>query len=702
MSENYTGYSTIQITDSKINELYKKGHIDFPDNRFTWYPASYIELISNENDKHTALGKIKNNRIELVKPEKLGKIKSRNREQVFAIDALLDPDVDLVVLTGHFGGGKAQPLDSLVLTPTGFKEMGALKLGDKVVAYDGKYVKILGIFPQGKKEVYKISFSDGSSTKCCKEHLWKTYTYNERIKKEEGKVRNLETIAESLFSNKNLSKNHSIPSVRNINFENNINLPIDPYTLGLLLGDGGLTKGTIIISSADQEIFDHIEDNNPEIKLVHIKNTYDARIIRKNKNRTLHCPIKCIKEDGTIETYYSQKEIQKNGFDYSSVCNVLNGKYKQHKNCKFEKVEEERVESLNPIIEKLKKIKLFGHNSYNKFIPDIYKYTSIDNRIALLQGLIDTDGEIAKKHGKTKNNISKKGCTIYYSTSSIQLAKDVQFIVESLGGMARIKEKNKFYTYKGEKKQGKPNFLLTISLPPDIQPCRLQRKLKKFEPKTKYRPTRYISSIEKVGEEECQCILIDHPEHLYITNNFIVTHNTILSLGAGLQAIEDQKYKKLILSKPMTQIGKHQLGILPGEASDKLRPFLVNYESNLTQIVGDDVSIDDIVEQYHIEFRPIQLFLGASFANTFLIIDEAANLEVKDIGALLSRAGENCKVVIMGDHKQIHDKIEKKNEGLRKLVNDKRIKESPFCAVVELQKCERSRLATLIGDIFGE
>jgi hypothetical protein len=702
MSENYTGCSTILVADSKINELYKRGHIDFPDNRFIWYPASYVELISNENEKHTALTKVKNNRLELIKPYKIGKIKSRNKEQVFAIDALLDPDIDLVVLTGHFGSGKAQPLDSLVLTPTGFKEMGTLKLGDEVIAYDGKYAKILGIFPQGKKEVYKISFSDGSFAKCCKEHLWKTYTYNERTKKEEGKVRNLETIANSLFSNKNFAKNHSIPNVKNINFKNDINLPIDPYTLGLLLGDGSLTQKAIQISSADQEIFDHIENNNPEIKLIYIENTYDARIIRSNKNRTMHCPIKCIRKNGVIDIYYSKEEIQKNGFNYSSVCRVLRKERKQHKNCKFEKVEKEKVKSLNPLVDKLMKLNLIGHNAYNKFIPDIYKYTSIDNRIALLQGLIDTDGEISKKNGKTKDNIQKKGCTIYYSTSSVQLAKDIQFIVESLGGTAKIKEKIKFYTYKNEKKQGKPNFCLTISLPSDIQPCRLQRKLEKYEPKTKYKPTRYVSNIEKTGEEECQCILIDHPEHLYITNNFIVTHNTLLSVASGLQAIEDKKYKRLILSKPMTQIGKHPLGILPGSVDEKLEPFLINYESNFRQLVSDDISMKDIIEQYHIEFRPIQLFLGASFTDTFLIIDEAANLEVKDIGALLSRAGENCKVVIMGDHKQIHDKIEKKNEGLRKLVNDKKIKESSFCAVVNLEKCERSRLATLIGDIFDE
>jgi hypothetical protein len=95
---------------------------------------------------------------------------SLNVEQKQAKQIILDNTI--TVLTGLAGSGKAQDVNSLVITPDGTKRIGDIVSGDYVISEEGKPIKVLEVFPQGKKDLYKITFSDGFSTVCCKEHLW--------------------------------------------------------------------------------------------------------------------------------------------------------------------------------------------------------------------------------------------------------------------------------------------------------------------------------------------------------------------------------------------------------------------------------------------------------------------------------------------------------------------------------------------------
>ncbi len=195
--------------------------------------------------------------------------------------------------------------------------------------------------------------------------------------------------------------------------------------------------------------------------------------------------------------------------------------------------------------------------------------------------------------------------------------------------------------------------------------------------------------------------LLDPEIELVVLTGGYGTGKTLLSIAGAIAGYEKKCYNQIILSKPMTQIGKHKLGTLPGEVGDKFNPYLVNYESNFRQICGRQMKLEDILDQYNMEFRPIQLFLGASFVDTFLIVDEGQNLENLEVGALLTRAGEGSKICIMGDYKQVHDQIDMRAQGLKRLVNDLRVKNSPLVAVVELQRCERGALASLMGTVFS-
>jgi superfamily II DNA or RNA helicase len=129
---------------------------------------------------------------------------------------------------------------------------------------------------------------------------------------------------------------------------------------------------------------------------------------------------------------------------------------------------------------------------------------------------MDTDG-FCSKNGKS---------IIFYSTS-IKLVKGVQFIVQSLGGKAVITDKHTYYTYKDVYKAGKNSFAVHISMPKNIIPFRLSRKKDLFSPRTKYPPLKYINKIELVGQKEAKCILIDSEDHLYVTDDFILTHNSL-------------------------------------------------------------------------------------------------------------------------------------------------------------------------------
>lgn len=636
MSETYTGFRLFEVNDNLVQELHKEKEIKVWDKRLAFYPNMYVELKSDSNPKNVCYGKVGSNSeiIYKISSQKVSTISPRNREQIFAMDALMNDEVPVVVLTGPAGTGKAQPLDAKILTPNGWTTMGEIEIGTEVLTSEGKVSKVIGIFPQGEKDIYRVWFSDETFTECCEDHLWYTETQLDRDKHKEGSVKSLKDIKKSLRAGVCFKRNHNIPMVKNIEF-NEKPLFISPYLMGLLLGDGSISIGQISLSTSDKEIVEYCNAALEE---------YEMRL-----------------------SYRSQ-------YDY----NLIHFKRPSSKEGNYIK---------NKLIE----YHLYGKTSENKFIPEDYKINSLQNRIALLQGLLDADGTIGKQ-----GNIT-------YTTTSQSLANDIIFLIQSLGGKAVARSRYTNYTYNGERRRGKLSFTIHLSLPNNIIPFRLSRKLNRIIPKTKYPPKRYIDRIEYIGKKIAQCILIDDPSHLYITDNFIVTHNTLITLAMALHKIEKKKYEKAIITKPMSQVGKYNLGILPGNVSEKFDPYLLNYTTNLEQFVGGNKKVvQDIFEQCKFEMVPIQLMRGASFNNSLIILDEAQVLNHLDLLTIGTRVGENSKIVIMGDLSQRDDPIAKEKTGIYKIVNDIMAKESPLISVVELQICERSATARFFANLFKE
>lgn len=354
----------------------------------------------------------------------------------------------------EMGTGKALEENELVLTPKGYKKIKEIKVGDRVIGSDGKPIKVLGVYPQGTKDVYECTFSDRTSVQCCGDHLW-------TIRSATSKFRTLPLKEfKDELRGKNGWRKRFLPIVEPVQFKSkNKNLPLDPYLLGAWLGDG--YKETI--TSADKQLIDIVSNRLPSKNL---------KIIEYGKY-----------------FYGITKGTKKGG--------------SQNKNI---------------FSEYLKEMGLWQCLSYEKFIPESYKLSSVEERLELLQGLIDTDGEV-------------KGGTIQYTTCSKALAEDVQFIVQSLGGTASLRKSR--FDGTSKYKEGKVEyFSLYIVLPTNILPSKLERKIKEL---TGFRrranpPTKTFQEVSYVGQKNCICIAVDSDDGLFVTRGMTLTHNTKLSL----------------------------------------------------------------------------------------------------------------------------------------------------------------------------
>lgn len=375
-----------------------------------------------------------------------------------------------ILIADEMGLGKDQNVNELALTPYGWRKMGSLKVGDEVIGSNGKPTKILGVFPQGIKDQYKITFSDGFSAECGLEHLWTVFNAS-------GKKRTL-TVKQMLshdlitefgvghnekkqykidpyYKKANGNNTWQIPIVEPVYFETDNTPILDPYLLGLILGDGHS-------SATRNELKVYINNNDTDI-------------------------IEYLSLIGTINT---------NGQQGCIVAN-LNEEIKNS----------------------YRLLGLKGLLANSKFIPKDYMMYSPDNRLLLLQGLMDTDGH-ASNHSTE------------YSTVSVTLAYQVCELVQSLGGIARISSKiGKYKNEDGVDVICQKAYRINIKLHPSMNPFKCKRKSEVYDVPTKYLPARYITNIEYVYKAESVCIKVDAKDCLYVTRNYIVTHNTIQSIG---------------------------------------------------------------------------------------------------------------------------------------------------------------------------
>lgn len=367
--------------------------------------------------------------------------------------------------------GYEQPYSELVATPNGFVQMGSLKVGDEIWNPDGKTTKVLEIYEQGFKDVYKLTLADGRSVRCGADHLWEVVCANNHFK---HKVLTTHDLLNNGLYNQCTVKGkrynaykYYLPAIEPLQYsEKQQNIPA--YVLGALLGDGAITKRTPKISSVDQEILDRIQcllGDGFEFKY-DPTTTCEYRII--DKERFLH----------------------KDEFE--------NGQY-----------------GVNRLHRWIDQLGLCVSCAY-KFIPDQYKYGSIEQRYELIRGLMDTDGYI-----------SKDGCMSFVNTSK-QLIDDFVEVLRSLGILCSVSKRapGKGGIHNGRAIFGtKFSYVVYIKGNPDI--FHLSRKKSRIKKSRKFSNKVAITNIEYLGEQEKQrCIFVSNENHLYLTRDYIPTHNS--------------------------------------------------------------------------------------------------------------------------------------------------------------------------------
>jgi phosphate starvation-inducible protein PhoH and related proteins len=399
--------------------------------------------------------------------------------------------------------GRAQPYDRQVLTPTGFRPMGSLAVGDLVVGSDGLPTPVLGVYPQGRREVFRVSAQDGASTLCCGEHLWAVATRDDRRR---GKpLRVLET--GELLGQLRAGHDHrfELPLVsRPVELEPQP-VPMDPYALGLLLGDGCLTTSTTpSFTTADPEL------------AVALEAALDGIELRRK----------------------------------SAVDDVL-GHTAGHRG---------GVIVANPVTATLRGLGLAGTRSNTRFVPGCYLHNSSEMRLGVLQGLLDSGGGPVTQRGRT--------CHIQYGTSSPRLRDDVVFLVRSLGGVAYWRTRPAAGRIPGRARgrdvhHRQDGFVLDIRLPAGIQPFRLTRKRAASANVGGGRPMRFIDSIEPAGEAETLCIQVAAADSLYVTDDFLVTHNTLNDSFIVLDEAQNTTPEQMKMF--LTRLGFNSKAVVTGD-----------------------------------------------------------------------------------------------------------------------------------------
>ena len=408
-----------------------------------------------------------------------------------------------VLLSADVGSGKGLRENEIVATPSGWRKMKDLKVGDYVIGRNGKPTKVIGVYPQGEQELAKITFKDNVEIITDMEHRWTVIPAGQYPEKypsrqvpeyvistkdllsEEKKtmkipLRNADGSVKSIISRdiethyKN-SKGYSkwkIPLITNpVEYETDYELPIDPYVLGYWLGDGGHSGLHISIGWHD------VEDAYKTLSEAW-DGTIDAIIEEDSGN--------------------AQFRLKKKGVFGTDI---------------------------------LKKAGVFK----NKHIPEVYMTASVEDRISLLHGLIDSDG-----------SISKDGIVDFGNTNK-RIVDGVVELVQSLGGISwHGKETYKTYPYNGELKRTKTApYSVVINLPPGIQPCRLPRKLNRYTSfesiaKGSQKLTRSIRKVEKLDyKERTICIKVDAKDENFVTKGYVVTHNTVVAQLSCMQALDN-------------------------------------------------------------------------------------------------------------------------------------------------------------------
>jgi predicted ribonuclease YlaK len=602
------------------------------------------------------------------------------------IDSIEDKDQEFGFLPGP------QPLWAKVLTPVGWTTMGELKEGDYVIGKDGLPHKILQTFDKGIKDVYRIDTTTGKVGYSCEDHLWSTQNFNEHRHMKPFKIRTLREIKETLHyqtgvegSRHNGKLSHHLPKNEAVEFTKQ-NLSIPPYTLGCLLGDGSFSSvnRSVVFSSTDKEIIDRVEE---ELNSIGAKLSYNGGVNYCVTN-ILETPIKVSqvtiahKDDIVLEFEHKHQCLEYFGISANQLDELSNNS-KCFNGWYFERFESDDI-STNIVKNELYKLGLLGTKSNTKFIPNNYLYSNKQDRLDLLRGLMDTDGHA---------HISRGSAT--FSTISEILAENISELIYSLGGTLYINKRKELREHIWDGRLISSNYHeieVGVTLYNE-NPFHLYRKAIRYNANKggmrKAVKQDIISSIEKYSTEPVKCILLDSEDHLYITNDYLVTHNTLdAKMGPYLRPLKDT-VETLVREKYKVAFSKER-------TKDRNKDDDSTGELNKSLI---EVKTEEFMQKYNITYEALNFLRGGTIKNRVVIIDEGQNMSVSAFKLVLTRIGENCTVLVLGDVGQIDSKyMNERNNGLTHMMNLIGTEQDIRIVGLDFNKTIRSKIAGWAAD----
>ncbi|MCW5592213.1 MAG: replicative DNA helicase [Burkholderiales bacterium] len=377
---------------------------------------------------------------------------------------------ELIIVAGRPSMGKAQPLDARIKTTTGWKAMGEVQVGDALASVDGDPSIVTGVYPQGERQVYRITFSDGRSTECCAEHLWRVH-YRSR---DEPRVVTTAKLIEML-SRKRYQGRLWVDQVDG-EFGHQDPLPIDPWVLGALIGQGrvqAMTPARSIVASSEVEPIGALAGDGLPGAPAEAPNADYA--------------------DGGIEQYLDGDDLDDLGLGVGG--------------------------------------------EHEMFIPPEFLLANRSARLDLLRGLLGIDDW----NGSTG--------PIRFSTGSYRLATGVVELARSLGGFATFSDRRADRPDPGSDGESEA-FVIDIR-----------------------REQSMVESIVPTRTTATQCISVSHPSRLYVTDDYVVTHNTAFSLNIAEHVGLELKLPVLVFSMEMggAQLGLRMLGSVGRVDAQRLR-----------------------------------------------------------------------------------------------------------------------------------
>lgn len=361
---------------------------------------------------------------------------------------------ELTILGGYAADGKGFVHGTLIPTPQGWTTIEEIVVGQEVIGSDGKPTKVLGVYRRGRLPLYRVGFSDRVSVLVDPEHLWAVKSDNDVAKRhhrEEWRSLSTEEIARSVESGGR--SQWRVPLLTGpVRFAVPQNLRVEPYLLGVLLGDGSVGDSSVAFTSGHE----------------------DDRVARE---------VEKVLPAGVVLNRYEKS---------TGIRWTITGE----RNCK------------NAVLKGLRFLRVMGRRSWEKSIPESYLLASPEDRLALLQGLIDTDGYVSPG--------GRPNCV--FTSCSKKLSDGVADIVRSLGGIARQRVKETTH---------RPSHEVCLTMPGGVVPTRA--KVLDYTFRQSRSMARKIVSVERAGEGEVTCLAVEAQDKLFVTSHYLVTHNTQLS-----------------------------------------------------------------------------------------------------------------------------------------------------------------------------